>query len=300
MMPETQNFRVFSGRPQQRGAAIVTALLVVALATTAATWLLQRMDRWIERVAIQRDRAQAQALSRSALALCTLVLDIDSRRSSTDSLDEEWARTLPPMRVGEHDISVQMLDLQGRFNLNNLSRQDGRIDEEGLAAYRRLLAQLALPEQLAGRLVAHLAGEPSGAAGRTLLLWGELGRVTDYTPDVLARLEAHVAVLPGRQPINVNTASAEVLAAIQPGLDLSLARALIQSRQTQAFTQLIDYRKRVDDITPLPALMPLSTASQHFLARVRIRGPRSTNRFDSLLQRQSGAAPARILWTRTH
>lgn len=285
----------FPGGPQQYGAAVVTALLILALAASSATWLLQGMDNWIERVAVQRERTQALALQRSAQSLASLVLAIDIRRSSHDSPDEDWARALPPMRIGDFEISGQLQDLQGRFNLNSLRHADGRNDDAAITAYRRLLAQLGLPDELASGLVRRL-GDPAGA----LLLWQELAAVDGYSPAIRERLAAHATVLPGRQAINVNTASAELLAAIQPGLDLERARSLIRFRQTQPFAQPIDYRRHVDQYTPLPTLVPFGTASQHFLAQVQITGPRNVSRIDTLLQRQPGTPTARILWTQAH
>lgn len=292
MRPHVPILGDFPGRPQQHGAAVVTALLILALATASATWLLQRIDHWIERVAVQRERTQALALMRSAQALASLVLAIDSRRSSHDSPDEDWARALPPMRIDDFEITGQLQDLQGRFNLNCLRHADGRTDNEALAAYRRLLARLGLPEALADTLLRRL-----GEAAGPLLLWQELAGIDGYSPAVRTRLAAHAAVLPGRLAINVNSASAEVLTAVQPGLDLDRARALIRLRQTQPFAQPIDFRRQIDAVTSLPALVPLGTASQHFLAQVQITGPRSIRRLDTLLQRPSGTPTAHILWT---
>jgi len=55
---------------------------------------------------------------------------------------------------------------------------------------------------------------------------------------VLERLENFVVLLPVRTTVNLNTADAEVIAAVVPGLDAGAAQALVQGRQRAAFKTL--------------------------------------------------------------
>ena len=296
-------FRVFSRPPQQKGGAVVTAILVVALAAATATWLLQRMDYWIESVALMREKDQATVLAHAVLDYCRVVLGVDARRTAIDTLDEEWARILPPLRQGDKEVSGRISDLQGRFNLNNLVLAGGVVDKSALAAYRRLLSALALPDELADALLRHLAARPEAGAGasggqppRRLLLWGDLAGVPGYAGKAMGQLAAHVVVLPGIQAINVNTAGAEVLFAVLPGLDLDTARSLTRQRVGLPFLDVAEFRRRLGDKAQLAALVDLTTVSQYFLARVQVSGARSRSELQSLLQRQPHLPQPRILW----
>lgn len=64
--------------------------------------------------------------------------------------------------------------------------------------------------------------------------------VPGFTPDALARLRPFVTILPTTTAVNMNTASAEVIAAVVPGMSLSSAQALVARRQTVFFRNLGD------------------------------------------------------------
>lgn len=301
-------------RPQQAGAALVTAMLIVALAAATASLLLVRMERWIDRVALTRDKAQAAEFARSGTAYARAVLAADAAGSAIDALDEDWARVLPPLRHESAEVSGRIDDAQSRFNLNNLRRDDGLIDESALAAYRRLLAVLGLPDELADTLADWLdaddspraagaeaayylaQGRPAGAPGRPLDHLAGLSRIKGYTPRHIERLHPFVIALAGQQPVNVNTAAPEVLSALQPGLGLAAARALARSRDAVHFLDTGDFRKRLPaDNLPTP-LLSVAAASQHFLISVEVRNGQARSHLSSLVYRQPTGQASRILW----
>jgi general secretion pathway protein K len=51
------------------------------------------------------------------------------------------------------------------------------------------------------------------------------------SPGTLAALQPHITLLPEATPVNLNTASAEVLSAVVPGLGLASARQAVTQRQ---------------------------------------------------------------------
>ena len=64
--------------------------------------------------------------------------------------------------------------------------------------------------------------------------------VPGYTPEMVARLRPFVTVLPTVSAVNMNTASAEVIAAVVPGMSLSSAQAFVARRQTVFFHNVAD------------------------------------------------------------
>ena len=86
-------------QPAQRGAALIMALLVVALATTLSTTLLWRQDMWLRQVEMQRDLAQTRLIADAGIEWGRAVLAYDARTSAFDHLGEAWAIKVPTSRV---------------------------------------------------------------------------------------------------------------------------------------------------------------------------------------------------------
>jgi general secretion pathway protein K len=220
----------FPEQPKQRGVAIILAMSVVALAAMAATAIMVAHSAWSRQVELARDHAQARALADAGIDWARAVLHDDRRLGAVDHPGEPWALRLPPMPVENGELTGHIEDQQGLFNLNNLVR-DGKTDAVQLAAFRRLLALLDLPEELAAALADWLDADdiaqpqggaedahylalqpPHRAANRALLDIAELAGVRGFT------LEARVACAPSSRhcrapPLNVNSAPPEVLAA---------------------------------------------------------------------------------------
>jgi len=288
----------------QRGAALIMAVLVSALAAFLAVRALAANERWLERVALAQDKTSQQHLARLGSDFARMVLAADARLSAVDTLAEHWATPLPPQRMENGEVGGQVFDLQGRFNLNNLWREGGIIDEQAFAAFQRLLAQLGLPQALADTLAdwldadhsARAQGYEDGAPNRRLLHVGELHRIHGYSAEIVARLLPHVWVADDWQAVNVNTASPEVLVAIQPGLALAAAQALVAARAQTHFVNSADFQNRL----PLPGmpatLVPLDTASRYFLIEVEARGDSATSRMQSLVYRDPVEGRTTIRW----
>lgn len=287
---------------RQRGAAVVAALLVVALVAAVMSTLLAGIDAWIEDVSGERDKAQATELARNAVAYARLLLAADAGNGAIDTLDEEWARELPPLRHEGALVSGRIADLQGRLNLNNLRRADGIVDQQALAAYRRLLAILGLPDRLADRLAERLDGKraadaaATGSTGRPLNSFGELRRLPGYDAGVLGRLAEHVCVLAGVQPVNVNTATAAVLSALQPGLSPAAAASLASGRRGLPFRDSGDFRNRLGDPGLPASLLPIATSSSHFLIEIEVDRDRARSRVASLVRRNPNGRLPEIVW----
>jgi general secretion pathway protein K len=64
--------------------------------------------------------------------------------------------------------------------------------------------------------------------------------VPGFTPEMIARLRPFVTYLPTNTAVNMNTASAEVIAAVVPGMSLSNAQAFVARRQTVFFHNVGD------------------------------------------------------------
>ena len=86
---------------QQRGVALITALLIVALATTAAAWMTNQHQLSIRRSGniINGDQAYEYALGLEMMAIIMLNEDFKDPDNKTDGFSDLWAVEVPPLPV---------------------------------------------------------------------------------------------------------------------------------------------------------------------------------------------------------
>ncbi|MBK1691693.1 type II secretion system minor pseudopilin GspK [Ectothiorhodospira mobilis] len=121
--------------PRQRGVALLTALLVVALATIAAVAMTSRQHMDIRRTTAVFTHDQAHQLSLAAEAYALRLLG----RGEDRELPWEGCLSPPiPATLEGAGITVWLEDLHCRFNLNAL----GSGDEAWQAAFVRLLEEI--------------------------------------------------------------------------------------------------------------------------------------------------------------
>lgn len=252
------------------------ALVAIALLATLASLVLEDYGAAVAARGARRDAAQARLLARGAIDWARNVLADDARRSATDHEGEAWAVRVPPTPVEEGEVGGRLLDLSGRFDLNSLAR-GGAVDAVQLEAYARLLRHLGIPSAQADALAA--------ALDAPLVDVDELRLVRGYDAEILERLRPFAAALPVAGRLNVNTASAEVLAAAVPGLGIEQARALIESRRAAPFKDVADFTARLPRGQAKPDPSRLAVSSRYFLASGIARYGEATTRVEVLLDR---------------
>jgi general secretion pathway protein K len=297
---------------RQRGAAIVFAMGVAALAAIAATAILVSQSTWSRQSELSADHAQARALAQAGVDWARAVLSDDRRSNSTDHADEPWALRFAPVPVENGELAGYITDQQGLFNLNNVVR-DGKTDATQLARYRRLLSILGLPAALAGTLADWIDadGEPQPQGGaedatylaqqppylpanRQLTDASELALVRGYDDSVRARLRPFVTALPRATAVNVNTAPPEVLAAVIEGMNLDQARALAAERDRAYFRDTADFVRRAPrDLTV--SADGIAVSSAYFLVTMRATIGQAEARGQVLLARENADWPV-IVW----
>jgi len=228
---------------QQRGVALITAVLMVALATVLAVeigfkgYLSQRRAMTI----FSLDQAYEVALGAEALAADTLMA-ADAKRTD---LSQAWAAPITglPIEVGGEgggavgEIGGQLEDVSGRFNINLLAEPANPGDPEQVAQQRAYIAQFKRILELA-ELEPHWAEKiadwvdadiqptfPEGAednaytsltppyhtANRRITRVSELLALPDFGLERYRKLEPLITALPADAKINVCTAPGIVL-----------------------------------------------------------------------------------------
>ena len=317
---------------RQRGAAIVTALLIVALATTIVSALFARQSATVRTIENRLAITQARWIERAAIDWARVILRQDARSSSTDHLGEPWAVPVADTRVnasvgagGALDsgatpatLSGQILDMQGRFNLANVV-PGGRVDPVEAAALANLLTLVGQPSSLAEPLIARLVAatpvvkETAGGGAGTGVGTGvgsvntsrptafpirraaDLLTVPGFDAVAVAALEPLIVMLPRAAPLNINTASAEVIAARTSGMELSQARAFVAARERVPFRDLTDANQAYEPQAQIFKAERWGVTSAWFLVRGAVRYDRIESRSDTLLERK-GRELVELVW----
>jgi len=305
-------------RGAQRGVAVVTAILVVAVAASTAAYMLSTQSATLNQTALVASRAQADLYAQAGLDWARGVLAEDARASATDTLAEGWAQPLVGLPVERAVVSGAIADLQSRYNLNNVVK-DGRRSDADVQILTRLVESLGLDAGLAVAVLdwvdadADLAGNggaedayylslprPHRAANRPMVQVEELYAVRGFDAKAVAKLRPFVTALPARTPVNANTAPPEVLAAILPQLSRDEVRALADSRRARPFKDRADLKTRAAKAAPSAVDNDLDVKSDHFLVQVGVAQDDVQVATEALVARAApGAAPATaIIWRR--
>ena len=305
-------------RPRERGVAVVTAILVVAVAASTATWMLSQQSATLNQAALAASRAQADLYAQAGLDWARGVLAEDARAGTIDSLDEPWARPLMGLPVERAVVSGAVSDQQSRYNLNNLVRE-GRRSDADVQILARLLDALGLDSSLAAAVLDWVDGDadlggaggaedayylslasPYRAANRPMAQVEELYSIRGFDAKTVARLRPFVTALPARTPVNANTAAPEVLRAILPELSSEEAAALVAARRAKPFKDRTDLKQRAGKGSATAFDADLDVKSDHFLVQVAVAQDDVQVATEALVARAApGKSPATaIIWRR--
>jgi general secretion pathway protein K len=300
---------------RQRGVALITAIVLVAIATIIAVHLGTRASLDLRRTAGLLALEQGWHVALGAEAWASEVLREDREDSQTDHLAEPWAQPLPPLPVDGGEVRGALEDMQGRFNVNNLLTGSGEVNEVSLARFERLLEQVGADRRWA-RILADwldadtIPGFPEGAEDGVYLSQSppyraangpvtsttEMLALPGMTLEEFARIRPYVAALPVGTTINLCTAKAPLLAAlIEGGTDFGDAESLANNRRDDCFPTLADLQATLDAAQYQGLLPAISETSNWFRAVTAVRIGTSELTLYSLIERNSAGGSRAVL-----
>ena len=321
-------------RIPQRGAALLAAMLVVTLATTLVSGLLWREHLRVRTLENQRLRDEAGWVGTGALDWARLVLREDLYQTrSVDHLGEVWAIPIAETPLsdflksqgivsGATDADSEIwlaggiVDATSRFNLTSLVEVNNPLGDRGwvtatginaeaVAIFARLLQNLGLDPAGAPLVAKRMLQSrvPQTAEGDAPLPIGSaldlLDLIPDATPDALAQLAQYTVVLPRPTPVNANTASAVVLAAVL-GVDQGTAEQVIAERNQAFFMDNLTLTSRVHTRAPQGLTIGsrnLGVSSEYFWVVARLRHGRVSVTQQALVARRAHPGNAtQVLW----
>ena len=249
-------------RDRERGVALLTVLLLVAVMSALAVGVLDDIRFGLRRAANAETVGQAQwyALGAESLARARLAR-LGAANPMQTSLAGDWNGRWLSFPIDHGTIRARLTDATGCFNLNSVVQ--GAADQWtrrdlGIAQFLALLQQLGVPQGQAQGLAEALADwidsdgqrntmgaeddsyanmvRPYRTSGALLSEVSELRTIRGFTPEMYARIRPYICALPTADlsPININTLDADhaVLLSMltEGGLEQQTARGLILAR----------------------------------------------------------------------
>jgi len=286
---------------EDRGAALVTVMLLVSIMAAGMAISFDALGFMTKRHTASRmfEQARYYALGGEQLALTAA----EKLWKAKARLEEAKVVSYP---IDGGQIEGVISDASNCFNVNSLVSKTGSVgykaDERAMAQYSRLLLHLGFAEReavgLTGALVDWIDSDtrpvlqgaedydyaaldtPYRTANTLVRDLTELRLVKGYTPEVLARVGAHLCARDNTADtvLNVNVlrlADAPLLAAILgPNVSLEFASRLIATRPSGGYSDIADFYferafegKAVEqDIRAQTAVKP-----QRVVSQVRVR-----------------------------
>jgi general secretion pathway protein K len=272
---------------RQQGVAIITALLIVAIAATVSVAISTRLQLDVRRTGNMIAGDQAYLYSLAAESWSRRILENDRKENEIDHLGENWAIELPPIPVEGGYIKGKLSDLQACFNLNTLS---GDSPENPVARPRleRLLTNLKIDQGFVHAIVDWLDEDlqttipdgaedvyylnqerPYRAANGPIVSTSEMRLIRGFDdPTIYQILIPHICAVGIPTPININTATEEVLRSLADDLSASDVAKIINQRNDEAFNSIKEFTKFNDLGKIISSTEGLSVDTEYFMLTV--------------------------------
>ena len=297
----------------QRGIALLTILVMVALATILAATIAKRQTNTSENTGYLMRQDQSLLYAKSAEAFFSELLIQDSDNgSSIDHLQENWAKPMPAFPVEDGFISGRLLDESGKFNLNNLLKADGSVDDSARRWFEKLLQRVGLPAELSQAVIdwQDANDETTGAMGAESNYYQgldpsylasntrfhqveELKLVRGFEGKNYDLIAPYVTALPEATKINMNTAAPLLLASIDPKLDVKTLEQELKAKQAELtyFNSLEDLWKLnafsgIEPQNKTDAAAWLDSKSNYFTAQIEVVLSERKRQFTSAMMRK--------------
>jgi len=297
-------------RLRQSGVALVSVLLVVAILMAVASRLLASHNLVINQHqnTFEQNQALHYVLGAETLARQALYEDLTNSGKDSDHLGELWAQPTMPFELDEGGfLEAQLRDLNGCFNLNSVSGADGKAAME---RFRRLTQNLGMQPQIVEAWKDWIDNDIEvsgfGAEDRDYLIaqppyrtpnhlvtdLSELYLLQNVDREEIALLLPHVCLLPATDTlININTANAQTLAALDKGLSPGLTEPI--AAEERSYANKDEFISAHEDF--VPAAAALTVKSEYFSLHAQAQVGSSSVTMQSLLHRDPDSGVVTVL-----
>ena len=259
----------------QKGVALLTILVMVALATILAAGIAKQQANTAESTSYLMRQNQSLLYAKSAEAFFAELLKDDAENAGqVDHLQENWAKPMPAFPVEDGSVAGVLEDESGKFNLNSLVNNEGQVNENAKAWFERILVRVGLPAQLSEAVIdwQDSDDQPLGSMGAEASYYqgmanaslppnakfhdvAELKQIRGFDTGKDQLIAPYVTAIPSHDSkVNINTASAFLLASLDEKLDVNAVKQAIEQQQANL--------KHFESVSDLWALAPFSEVSE--------------------------------------
>jgi general secretion pathway protein K len=303
----------------EKGFALILTLIVTALMVAALVEMIHQVYVDVSLSRGYRDGQQASLLAESGAIGGIKLIQLSLQGQDYTSLNDVWAK---PVKLDDETgaIEVSVVEESGRINLNSLVQSNGTFDTFIQAALKRLGKRLQIPEEAWSALADWQDSDdqtssngaetpyyktqkpPYAARNGKLATIAELSLIKGFTPERVAALRPFVTIYDEQvvalavSKVNINTASKEVLTALDDSIDERMAERILEERRLKPF-------KGSGDLARFPGGEKLSqnpnfhvTFNGRLFRIISIARVKETARTVEAVVRLSGPTPETLSW----
>lgn len=303
----------------QNGAALLMAMVAVALIALIAMGIATAQSLQIKKVqnSLHYSNSMQYLLAAEQLTAQALQQDLltEAKRNAAYDFDEPYLSQKFMLPLDNGMISAEIEDLQGKFNLRNLSQENGGQDLRATPAFDRLLRQLKIDSSITDAIIDWIDEDddamPQGAedsyylsqqrqkltANQALASIEELREIKGFEKKisdangkqqtVYQLLQQHVVLLDRRSILNVNTASVELMQSYFPHLTANKLEQIMRDRPFKTADEFKSHQahKLEKGEIKFELLPEFSTRSNYFLLKSVVSLGSATSAMHSILRR---------------
>jgi general secretion pathway protein K len=254
---------------RQRGVALLATLILTLAVTIILGNIFYRHQIEVSQAAGSLHSDQAILLAISAESWARDLLSSENDDYKTDNFEEDWAQAIPFLPVDGGSVAGCIVDLQSRFNLNSLSTFTVSLLQRELdgttfghvSVWENLLETLDIPADPSRVAVIidwldkdDSAITPSGAERSEYSIYnpprfphnnliadaGELAAMQGYSLNDVQVLSPWITALPMSTPVNVNTASQQMLMSLSDGMGMEFVELVTSGRPYTKISEFYD------------------------------------------------------------
>ncbi len=302
----------------ESGFALILTLVVTALMVAVVVEMIHQVyvDTSLSRSF--RDGQQASILAESGATGGAKLLQMSLSGRAYTSLADRWAT---PLKVEDEagSLLITVTEESGKININGLVQPNGEYEPFTLALLQRLSTQLKMPEDLWGGLADWIDSNdmprsggaespyyrtlkpPYSARNGRLMTVTELSLVKGFSPEILGTLRPYLTIYSDQSgspqsTVNINTASKEVLAALDPRIDSRMAERIVEERRLLPFKLPGDLARVPGMESVAPGLIGKISVKGNLFRIISVARVKDSGRTVETVVRLTGGNPEFLSW----